>query len=188
MSGGFSDDGDSPAIRLAAVQHSGGPEFDRLISSIADRLKRQGYHVGGIIQSNSMQPGECQCDMLLEELATGQVHQISQQLGPGSTGCRLDVSTFENLAARVEASLRDGLDVLVVNKFGKQEAEGRGLRQAIANAIAADIPVLVGLNRAYAPAWHEFCAGEGQLIDADEAAITAWLDDHLPATRERESA
>jgi nucleoside-triphosphatase THEP1 len=188
MTGNSSDGGTNPTISLAAVQHSGGGEIDRLMSLIARRLKRRGYRVGGIVQSNVLQPGQCRCDMLLEELTTGHVHQISQQLGPGSRGCRLDVSTFENVAARVEASLCEGLDILLVNKFGKQEAEGGGLRDTIANAVAAGIPVLVGLNRAYAPAWQEFCGGEGQLIEAGEAPITAWLNDHLPAVRARESA
>lgn len=188
MTGNSSDGGTSPSIRLAAVQHSGGGEIDRLIALMADRLRRRGLRVGGIVQSNVMRPGDCRCDMLLEELTTGQVHQISQQLGPGSQGCRLDASTFENVAARVEASLHEGLDILVVNKFGKQEAEGRGLRDTIAHAVAAGIPVLVGLNRAYAAAWHEFSDGAGQVIEADEAAIIAWLDDHLPEVRARESA
>jgi nucleoside-triphosphatase THEP1 len=188
MTGDSSDGGKSPMIMLAAIQYSDGDRFDRLISLIASRLKRRGYRVGGVIQSNVMPPGECRCDMLLEELTTGQVHRISQQLGPGALGCRLDTSIFENVAARVEASLLEGLDILVVNKFGKQEAEGRGLRDAIANAVTAGIPVLVGLNRAYVSAWCEFCGGQGQFIEADEAAVNAWLEGHLPEARARQRA
>lgn len=188
MTAGPGEARESAAIPLAAICHAGGEGFDRLMSHIANRLKRRGYRVGGVIQSNLPQPGDCRCDMLLEELISGEVHPISQQLGPGSRGCRLDVSMFETVAARVEASLHEGLDILIVNKFGKQEAEGRGLRHTIANAIAAGIPVLVGLNRAYAPAWHAFCGGEGPILEPDEAAIDAWLDDHLPERCTRDSA
>lgn len=174
------DDAERPAA-LAAVQHAGGGEIDRLMSRVAANLRRRGYRVGGVVQSNVMQPGQCRCDMLLEELGTGEVHQISQQLGPGSRGCRLDASLFENVVARVEASLREPLDIFIVNKFGKQEAEGRGLRQAIAEALAAGIPVLVGLNHDYAAAWRDFCGGDGDILAPDEASIGSWLESSLAA-------
>jgi nucleoside-triphosphatase THEP1 len=128
---------------LAAIQHSGGRRIDCLIASIAGQLKRQGLRVGGVVQSNVEQAGECRCDMRLEELTTGRVVSISQRLGPQSRGCRLNDVALEQIVALVEASLVDGLDILILNKFGRQEAEGKGLRTAVAHAVAAGIPVLV---------------------------------------------
>ena len=183
----FPESGTHPTIALAAVRHSGGHEIDRLISAIASELKRKGYRVGGLVQSNRAAAGDCRCDMLLEELTTGQLHPISQQLGPGASGCRLDVAALAQVVAQVDASLRDGLDVLVLNKFGKQEAEGGGLRDAIANAVDSGIPVLVGLNQAYDSAWRQFCGGEGQILQADRTAVVAWLDVHLPEPSVRQS-
>jgi hypothetical protein len=89
---------------------------------------------------------------------------------------------LEQIVALVEASLEDGLDILILNKFGRQEAEGKGLRNAVAHAVAADIPVLVGLNRAYAAEWREFCEGEGQLLEPEPAAVACWLDTCLAAS------
>jgi nucleoside-triphosphatase THEP1 len=176
MSDNSSDSDKTPGVLLAAIQHSGERRIDGLIASIAGQLKRQGLRVGGVVQSNVEQAGKYRCDMRLEELTTGRVVSISQQLGPQSRGCRLNDVALEQIVALVEASLADGLDILILNKFGRQEAEGKGLRTAVAHAVAAGIPVLVGLNRAYVAEWREFCEGEGQLLEAEPAAVARWLD------------
>jgi len=173
-----------PSVPLAAVLHPGDQTGDELISSLADTLKSQGYSVGGVVQSNPMQPGQCRCDMVLEELTSGQEIPISQDLGNHSKGCRLNSSALEHVVGLVEASVRGGLDVLVLNKFGKQEAEGKGLRNAIAMAVDAGIPVLVGLNRANVEAWNTFCGGEGQLLDASTADVQQWLQSCLPSPQQ----
>lgn len=59
----------------------------------------------------------------------------------------------------VASFLQTGPDVLIVNKFGKQEAEGEGFRPVIAAALAVGIPVLVGLNTLNAPAFRSFASG-----------------------------
>lgn len=160
---------------LAAIRHSDGSEIDRLLSSIALELKQDGYRVGGVVQSNKEKPGDCRCDMVLEELTTGQTYSISQDLGREANGCRLDVAMLTQVAAQVEASLENGLDILVLNKFGKREVEGGGLRDAIAVAVQGGIPVVVGLNHDYENAWQQFCGGEGQILEADSATIRRWL-------------
>jgi len=170
-------------VMLAAVLHSGDQSGDRLISDIANNLKSQGYRVGGVIQSNIMQPGQCRCDMVLEELISGQTIPISQNLGNQSAGCRLDPSALEHVVGLVETSVRNGVEMLVLNKFGNQEAEGKGLRTAIAMAVDANIPVLVGLNRANIEAWNDFCGGEGQLLDPCTADVEHWLRSSLQAAR-----
>lgn len=38
------------------------------------------------------------------------------------------------------------VDAFLLNKFGPEEAEGRGFRHAIADALEKGIPVLVGLG------------------------------------------
>jgi nucleoside-triphosphatase THEP1 len=182
MSGKSSESSKTTAVLLAAIQHSGGRRIDHLIASIAGQLKRQGLRVGGVVQSNVEQAGESRCDMRLEELTTGRVVSISQRLGPESRGCRLNDVALEQIVALVEASLEDGLDILILNKFGRQEAEGRGLRTAIAHAAAAGIPVLVGLNRCYAVEWCQFSEGEGLLLEAEPAAAARWLETILPVS------
>jgi len=172
-----------PGIALAAVLHSGEQAGDRLLTAIARGLVGRGVRVGGVIQSNPIRAGQCRCDMVLEELTGGAIIPISQNLGPHARGCRLDPVALEHVVGLVEASLDKPLDILILNKFGKQEAEGKGLRNAIALALEAGIPVLVGLNRANTAAWSEFSAGAGRMLQPDEAEIAVWLAESLATMR-----
>ena len=167
------------SVPLAAVKHKGSGEIDDLITRVAHELVEAGYKVGGAVQSNDVPPGDCRCDMALEELTSGEVIPISQDLGKASDGCRLNDVALDRVVGLVESSIEPGLDILVLNKFGKQESEGRGMRSAIAGAVSQGVPVLVGLNEALADAWAEFSGGEGRFLDADPKAIEAWLGDIL---------
>lgn len=167
---------EQPGLRLVAVLSSGRGEGDRFLAEVARRLLAHGLNVGGVIQSNRIEPGQCRCAMVLEELTSGRLIPISQNLGKEARGCRLDSSALELAASLVETSIASGLDILVLNKFGCGEAEGRGFRQAIALAIEADIPVLIGVNGANLDAWQKFTGGEGAVLPADHAVVEAWLE------------
>lgn len=169
--------------RLAAIQHSGDSETDTLLADVARRLKRGGYRVGGVVQSNVPQTDGRRCDTVLKELTSRQTVCISQQRGPVSRGCRLDSAALEHAVGLVEASLQDGIDVLILNRFGKQEAEGRGFATTIAKAVDANVPVLIAINRDYATAWHRFCGADGQVLKADRSEVDQWIDTSLLSAR-----
>lgn len=168
---------------LAAVIGGGNGEGDRFLSDVARQLIGMGVKVGGVVQSNPLEPGQCRCSMVLEELTTGTHIPISQNLGRDSRGCRLDAGALEFAASLVETSIARGLDMLVLNKFGRGEAEGRGFRQAIALAVESEIPVLIGVNKANLSAWQEFTGGECVLLEADQSFVASWLAEHLECAR-----
>jgi hypothetical protein len=53
-----------------------------------------------------------------------------------------------NIVSEIELALKNGLEFVVLNKFGKLEAEGMGMRDLIAQAVCMGIPVIVGVRRA----------------------------------------
>lgn len=108
-------------------------------------------------------------------LPDGAVLRISQDLGPQARGCRLDPATLETAVGLVAASLSSGADLLIVNKFGKHEADGRGFRNVIAEAVALDIPVLVGLNSLNQTAFETFAEGLAIELPPDPIALMAWV-------------
>jgi hypothetical protein len=57
-------------------------------------------------------------------LPEGAILRISQVLGPQARGCRLVPAALETAVVLVVAGLSCGADLLIVNKFGKHEAEG----------------------------------------------------------------
>jgi hypothetical protein len=71
----------------------------------------------------------------------------------------------------------DGAALLVVNRFGKQEAQGRGLVPVIAEAAGRGLPLLVRVNGLNLPAFLDFADGLAQPLPADPGAIAAWALD-----------
>ncbi len=150
-------------------------EADRLLADLARRLGDAGVPVAGAVQHNVETGDGTPCEMDLFVLAGGQTIRISQNLGPMSSGCRLDPVGLEKAVGLVEANLRAGtVRLLIVNKFGKQEAEGRGFRPAIGLALAEGVPVLTSVGRGNRAAFDAFTGGEAEPVPADPAAMLDW--------------
>jgi hypothetical protein len=64
---------------------------------------------------------------------------------------------------------------VIVNKFGKHEAEGRGFRGLIAEALGLGVPVLVGVNHLNAPRFQTFCEGLAEPVAPDATVLDAWV-------------
>ncbi len=64
---------------------------------------------------------------------------------------------------------------MIINKFGKSEAEGNGLRAVIAEAIARDVPVLVGLNVANEAAFEAFAGGLAHKLTPEVKTVCDWV-------------
>ncbi len=150
-------------------------EIDRLLASLAGRLLASGSRICGTIQINSERADWGPCDMDIKVLPDGPAIRISQSLGRASRGCRLDPGALETAVHLVGQSMASGCDLLLVNKFGKHEAEGRGFRNVIAEAMFREIPVLVGLNPLNREAFQGFTGGLAKELPPDEAVLLDWL-------------
>ena len=145
-------------------------EADRLLADLAQAMAREGLRVAGAVQQNTDLGADCACDMDLVILGEeDQPIRISQSLGNGSTGCRLDAGALEIAAARVSARL-DGADILILPKFGRQEAVGRGFISTITDAMSRDLPLLLHVPRQQRDAFAEFCGDLGQYLEPGELA------------------
>lgn len=158
-------------------------DTDLLLASLADRLQDRHIRTCGTVQINSEREDCGLCDMDVKVLPDGPVIRISQDLGKKARGCRLDPNALEAAVGQVQARLSQGAEVLIINKFGKHEAEGRGFRDLIAEALSRDIPVLVGLNRLNETAFQEFAAGLAVELPPHADELAKWLEAHLPEAR-----
>lgn len=161
-------------MHLAYTMASGRGDTDLVLAEVAQRLSSRGLRLCGTVQINTPRAKDGPCDMDVRVLPDGPVLRISQNLGPNAQGCRLDPAALERAVAEVQARLSRGADVLIINKFGKHEAEGRGFRDVIAAALEAGIPVLVGINALNKQAFLEFSGGLAQEIGPDAARLTEW--------------
>jgi len=163
-------------MKIAYTMAPGRGGTDLLLAGLAGRLQVQGLRTCGTVQTNSRPCDDGRCDMDVKVLPDGPVLRISQSLGRNARGCRLDPDALERAVAHARAALAGGADLVIVNKFGKHEAEGRGFRELIADALEAGIPVLVGLNPTNEAAFDDFTGGIATQLPPDHEALVKWFE------------
>ena len=161
-------------MSLGYVSLPGRGANDRFLAQVAARLQDRGLKLAGTVQTNIERADRTKCDMDIVVLPDGPVLRISEDRGNLARGCRLDAGVLEQAVAGVSRAM-PGADLLIVNKFGKHEAEGRGFREVIAEALARGIPVLVGLNGLNLPAFEGFAGGLAVPLPPEEEALSAWV-------------
>lgn len=154
---------------------------DGVLRAVATRAGHEGITLAGTVQLADPTRAPQKCDITLGLLPDGARHAISFPLQPGVTGCRLNPEALEQAVMVVHQRL-PAAQALIVNKFGKQEAAGRGLVDAIGEACARDLPVLVGVAPQWLDAFLAFADGKAMPLPADEGEVMAWLRAACPAT------
>jgi nucleoside-triphosphatase THEP1 len=160
-------------MKLAYVTLQGRGRTDALIAEVAALLAAEGVRLAGTVQSNIERPDRRKCDMDLRVLPDGPVVRISEDRGDLARGCILDSGALEQTVHEV-TQRSAGADVLIVNKFGKREAEGRGLVPVIADALDAGLPVLIGVNGLNLAAFLAFAGTEVTALPTEAAFIAKW--------------
>lgn len=64
--------------------------------------------------------------------------------------------------------------LILINKFGREEAHGRGLRPVIAEALIAEIPLVIGVSTRNLRDFLTFVGDSATRLRPDIEAITAW--------------
>lgn len=162
-------------MNLAYTMAPGRGDTDLILFKLATVLAARGLRCCGTVQINSERGDTGPCDMDVRVLPDGPILRISQDLGRASRGCRLDPAALETAVGLVSASMGQGSDLLIVNKFGKHEAQGRGFRTVIAEALSKGIPVLVGINTLNLSAFEEFAEGLATRLPPEPTALESWI-------------
>lgn len=165
---------------LGYVMTRGRGATDRLLIEVATTLRAEGRRLAGVVQHNREEVPGARCDMVLELLHSGQEVCISQRLGGGSRGCRLDSQGLAAAAGLAADGLRDLPELVILNRFGKSESDGQGFRGLIGEALAAGLPVLLGLSATNLVAFERFADGMGHQLAPDPAAVCDWCRAAMP--------
>ncbi|MBK6465848.1 MAG: DUF2478 domain-containing protein [Rhodobacter sp.] len=162
-------------MKIGFVSVEGRGEIDRLLSETAAALAAQGIRTAGIVKDHDHCSAFANgCDMMVRVLPNGAVIKITQDLGEGSDACRLDPSAIAEAVAQVENTALEAAQLFILNKFGPEEAAGRGFRAVIAKALDNGIPVLVGVGKTCRADFETFAGGLAEALPGDPAAISAW--------------
>ena len=169
-------------MTIAVIVYSHGTRLEEILEAVRDRLVARGdLRLGGLLPRLGERLSNGRLALLLDDLARGDTIVISQDLGPGSTGCILDANGLAQARTRLSESIGARPDVLFLGRFGKEEAAGRGIREEIGEAAMGAIACIIAVEEKILPAWIDFAGEDFTRLPAQVEAILAWADGIHPA-------
>jgi nucleoside-triphosphatase THEP1 len=155
---------------LAALVYDKHQDPDAVLRDLAADLNSQGFRVVGMVQA-----GQCADSSLSAMLVhSGERLLLSQDFDPGASGCRLDLDRLREAGERIAGALEAGADLVIINRFGKRERDGKGLAYLIERAVDADIPVVIAVASHNFEDWIKFAHGMGVKLACDGDAVGDW--------------
>lgn len=159
---------------IGAVRAERCADVEPLLAGIADELRASGYRLGGVLQADRTRPDRAKCEMRLRDLASGQIVTVSEDRGNLARGCRLDRAALLEASGWIAEAIEHKVGLVVINKFGKAESEGGGMRGIIAMAIERETPVLICANAEHHPRLMAFAGDYAEALPVERSRIKAW--------------
>lgn len=166
----------STSKSLAGVCFEQTFQIDSLLRRAADAFRSRGLHVSGVVQQVPASEGCAGTALRLEALDGAWSMPIMEPRGTQSQGCRLDYRAMADVSGRLAAALQSPSDIFILNRFGRSESEGNGLRDILIRCAEEGRPTLIAVRRDYADAWADFHGGLGVMLQPNLEAILAWYD------------
>jgi nucleoside-triphosphatase THEP1 len=162
---------DSPCD-LAALVYEKGQDPDALLRDFAAELSSRGFRAVGLVQVGDRSGSTPQLSAML--VHSGEQLRLFQDLGPQATGCKLDVGQLLDAGAQVARAIDDGADLVIINRFGRQECEGGGLSYLVERALSAGIPVVIAVPAHRFADWIKFAEGMSVKLRCDRESLDGW--------------
>lgn len=157
---------------LAALVYEKDQDPDTVLHDFAASLGRQGIRAVGLVQLGHREFDVPKLNAVM--LHSGEQVRLFQDLGPGARGCKLDVGQLLDAGTRVADAIDAGADLVIINRFGKQEREGKGLAYLIERALSGDIPVVIAVPSHRFEEWIAFADGMSVKLPCSREALDAW--------------
>jgi len=157
---------------VAALVYEAHQQPDNVLLDFVAALKAEGRRPVGLVQFGHHNAG-------VAELAAMMVHSgervdLFQEASVYTQGRRLDLDKLAAARAGMMTAIDQGADLLIVNRFGRQEQQGRGLARLIEYALGADVPVVVPVPAFRFDDWIAYIEGMCVKLPCDGDALNTW--------------
>lgn len=159
---------------IAAIHFVKGADIDLLLRDIAIAVGRPGVRIGGLIQVATGGLAMQAISVKVVDLYTGRHYEIWEPRGRWAKGCRLDENGLAAAETAVLRSIDAGIDLLLLNRFGRAESKGRGLINCFSEALSQGVPILTAVREPFDVAWAEFHGGLAARLPMEAVAAIEW--------------
>jgi nucleoside-triphosphatase THEP1 len=147
---------------------------DRMaLLKFVEKLKSSNIRVGGVLQEAIFDSAGAITGLDAIDVATNERIPISRP-PKGDDECGLDVSALAETTRIIRHAISERFDLVVVEKFGELEQDGKGLIDEIFQTIAEGIPLLISVPEAALPVWQQRSGELGSVLEFSEQAFEQW--------------
>jgi Protein of unknown function (DUF2478) len=158
---------------IAAVVYSLRDRPDLLLCAFARHVTNAGQRPCGLVQLRD-HSGDDTARRVVVVDDWQVVDASSRPSGESDDHCRLDSRWLDEMGARTAASIRRGVDAVIVNRFGPLEANGRGFRDAIRAASERKTPLIIAVPQFEFARWTRFSSGMAVRLDCTLDSVLGW--------------
>ncbi|MGX9390346.1 DUF2478 domain-containing protein [Nitrobacteraceae bacterium UC4446_H13] len=157
---------------VAALVYEAHQPPDGVLLDFVAALKARELRPVGLVQFGHHNAGAAELAAMM--VHSGERVDLFQEVATYTQGRRLDLDKLAAAHSAMMTAIDQGADLLVVNRFGRQEQQGRGLARLIEYALAADVPVVVPVPAFRFDDWIAYIEGMCVKLPCDGAALETW--------------
>jgi hypothetical protein len=124
---------DTVVRTVAVVRGNSSAEVQNVFLGLVERWQGLDRIAGLLAENHGLANRACSAGFL-RNIANGKLFSIFQDLGPGPTACHDELGVL-SAAAAVQQDVAAGCDLVLLSKFGKLEADRKGLFSAFRVAL-----------------------------------------------------
>ena len=129
---------------IAALVYRAGDRPDLVLCAFAEHLAAAGKRLCGLVQfRDGPRDGSPGRVMVLDSWQIVEVGGKRDQAA--NSHCRLDARWLDQMGTQAKTSIEQGVDTVIVNRFGPLEAAGRGFRDAILAASETQTSLIIAV-------------------------------------------
>jgi hypothetical protein len=158
---------------IAALVYTAGDRPDQVLLDFARHVSDSGRRICGLIQFRDRPSDDARRRvMVLDAWTEVEVSHETSAVGGGP--CHVDEGWMERMAAQVGASIRDGVDAVIVNRFGPLEAAGSGFCDAIRVVSETQTPLIIAVPAFEFERWTRCSNGMTVRLDCALDSVLEW--------------
>lgn len=168
-----------PLPPAALVYPTGGAEALPLAAFAAD-LSARGFRVGGLVQTTERDSEGFKQSITGIDVGSGERTVLARYKGDRRVDaeCGFDPAALAAATRAVRAAVAAEADIIVIEKFGRQEQDGGGLRDEILSALAAGIPTVTAVSSTALGPWSAMLGGLDVYLPPTLSALWKWWGPH----------
>ncbi len=139
-------------------------------------MRERGWKVRGLVQEVARDEKGEKIGLDAIDVSTGEhlpLARPSKEDREAGT-CGFDVGLLAETTAVLRTAVEEKADLLIIEKFGEREQDGRGLAEEIVTAAMSGIPTLIAVPASALETWNEFTGRLGNLLCHDTESLWEW--------------